>query len=128
MKYLAIDYGKKYIGLATSDDSGIMAFPLSVINNTNSVISDIDKICKDKDIQNIVMGESVDNNGNKNKIAKEIEEFSKILETKLNVKIFFEKEQFTSVHARYDNVTQKGRVDSSAATLILQRFLDRINK
>ena len=50
--------------------------------------------------------------------------FVKKLETKVNVPIIFEREDFSSVEAhRYQ--TKKGNRDDSAAAIILQRFLDK---
>ncbi len=125
MKYLSIDYGKKYIGLAVSDDSGVMAFPMHVLKNNKTVIGVIEKICKEKNIGQIVIGDSVDQWGQPNNIALDAEKFGSILEEKFSLPISYEKEQFTSVHARHGGSEQKGRVDASAAALILQRFLDK---
>ena len=44
MKYLGIDYGKKYIGLALSDDGGVMAFPYKVISNNQETTKEINEI------------------------------------------------------------------------------------
>lgn len=128
MKYLAVDYGKKYIGLAVSDDMGLLAFPLDVYENNKDILNTIKKICQDKEIQNIVIGDSVDQDGIKNSIAKDAQKFADILKNEINLSIHFQKEQFTSVHARNSGSDKKGRIDASAAALILQRFLDRLNK
>lgn len=128
MKYLAVDYGKKYIGLAVSDDSGVMAFPLHVLKNNKTVIPVIQKICKERDIGQIIIGDSVDQKGEKNNIAEDAEKFAKMLEKDTGLKIAYEKEQFTSAHARHGGGETVGRIDAAAAALILQRFLDKINK
>ena len=127
MKYLAIDYGKKYIGLAVSDDSGSMAFPMHVVKNNNTVLNIIQKICKEKEIGTIVIGDSVDQKNIENDIAKDAQKFGNELNVKIGLEIVYEKEQFTSAHARHGGSEQKGRVDASAAALILQRYLDRKN-
>ena len=41
MKYLGIDYGAKKIGIALSDQNGIMAFPHTVIENDEHTIATI---------------------------------------------------------------------------------------
>ncbi len=128
MIYLGIDYGKKYIGLACSDEGGVMAFPMHVLKNNKTVINIIEKICKDKSIDHIILGESVDQQGGQNAIAHDIENFKKVLESTLELPVTYEKEQFTSAHARHGGSEQKGRIDASAAALILQRFLERNNK
>jgi putative Holliday junction resolvase len=128
MIYLGVDYGKKYIGLACSDEGGIMAFPLHVLKNNKTVINIIEKICNDKLINQIIIGDSVDQKGEKNSIAEDAEKFGNLLKDKLSLPVSYEREQFTSAHARHGGSDQKGRVDASAAALILQRFLDRNNK
>jgi putative transcription antitermination factor YqgF len=128
MIYLGIDYGKKYIGLACSDESGVMAFPLHVLKNNKTVINIIEKICSDKSINHIIIGDSVDQKGEKNSIAEDAEKFGKLLKERLNLPLSYEREQFTSAHARHGGSEQKGRIDASAAALILQRFLERTNK
>lgn len=128
MIYLAIDYGSKYIGLACSDESGSMAFPMHTVKNNKTVINIIEKICKDKNINAVVIGDSVDQNGEKNSIARDAEKFGNLIKERLNIDILYEREQFTSAHARHGGSEQKGRIDASAAALILQRYLDRVNK
>lgn len=127
MKYLCIDYGKKKLGIAVSDDGGEMAFPCMVIENNKSLLIEIKQLCKELKIGSIVMGESVDQNGKPNPIAKDARAFAVSLENTLDLPLFFEKEWMTSVHAR---AMQEGKeiVDDSAAALILQRYLDRKNK
>lgn len=128
MKYLGIDYGKKYIGLAVSDDSGVMAFPLHVLKNNKTVIAVIQKICKEREIGQIIIGDSVDQKGEKNNIAEDAEKFAKMIDLETGLKIAYEKEGFTSAHARHGGGETVGRIDAAAAALILQRFLDRVNK
>lgn len=127
MKYLCIDYGKKKVGIATSDDGGEMAFPCMVLENNKVLIVEIKQLCKELKIGAIVMGESVDENGKPNTIAKDARVFAVQLEDTLDLPLYFEKEWMTSVHAR---VMQEGKevVDDSAAALILQRHLDKKNK
>ena len=130
MSYLAIDYGKKYIGLANSDPDGVLAFPISVIPNNSKTLDFILNLVKEKEIISIVMGNSKDQNGVDNEVNKYSKEFGKILEKETNLPIYYENEAFTSNHARnaINNISTSGRIDSSAAALILQRFLDKKNK
>lgn len=74
MKYLGVDYGSKKIGLAKSDEEGVFAFPLVILANDSqyTYIEEIKAICKKENIQDIVIGHSVDLSGKENKIEKEI--------------------------------------------------------
>ena len=132
MSHLGIDYGKKYIGIAVSDQDGQMAFAHKVINNTPKKLNEISEIIKERGIKVIIIGDSFDQNGKPNNISNEIHNFAESLKQILdsNINIYFEKEGFTSAHARntFEDYKTKGRVDASAAALILQRYLDRNNK
>ena len=128
MKYLAIDYGKKKIGIATSDDGGEMAFPCMVIENNKMLLTEVKQLCKELKIGAIVMGESLDQNGKPNAIAKDARKFGATIENAIDVIVKFEKEWYSTVEAR----KQPGKggdheVDDQAAAIVLQRHLDKIN-
>jgi len=138
MKFLGIDYGSKRIGLAISDEGHTFAFPKKVINNDINTIDEIGKILKENKVLEIVVGESVDSNGEPNPIMDDIENFIQELGKKFSLPIHKQKEFFTSVEARgrsgkeINNSRQiakkeNNRVDASAAALILQRYLDKRN-
>ena len=126
MKYLSIDYGTKKVGIATSDDEGRMAYPCMISENNKSLMSDIKEIIRAMNIREIVIGESIDQFGKPNPVMKDIRAFAVKLEDELDLPVHFEKEFMTSLEAR--RFQGKHIVDDSAAALILQRYLDRINK
>ncbi|MEN9852645.1 MAG: hypothetical protein RI996_588 [Candidatus Parcubacteria bacterium] len=126
MKYLSIDYGSKKVGIATSDDDGRMAYPCMIADNDKSLMGDIKEIVRAMKINEIVIGESVDQNGKPNEIMKEIRSFAVRLEDELDLPVHFEKEFMTSIEAR--RMQSQHIVDDSAAALILQRYLDKINR
>ena len=144
MKFLGIDYGTKRIGLATSDEDGVLAFPKFIVANDSMTLDNIGQILKDEDISEVVIGESVDFSGQANPVALRAEAFAEELIKKFNVLVHREKEFLTSVEARKGIVTKEslnannshskmgkegtGRADASAAALILQRYLDKRNK
>lgn len=139
MKYLGVDYGSKNIGLAISDEEGMMAFPYKKIKNNNFLIDTIHNICGEEDIEAIVIGESENNAGSPNEIMKDIKIFAEKLNLEIGLPNYFEKEFMTSLHAnisktksifnaRKIKVEKNSKDDAKAATLILQRFLDRTNQ
>ncbi len=143
MKFLGIDYGTKRIGTALSDERGILAFPEKIILNDSSIFENIGEIIKTKNISEIVVGESVDFSGKLNVLSARIEIFISELKNKFNLPVYKQKEFLTSVEARKIGSNKKslsqsqvhskvkqiksGRIDASAAALILQRYLDKIN-
>lgn len=126
MKYLSIDYGTKKVGIATSDDEGRMAYPCMIAENNKTLLKDIGELVREMKINEIVIGESLDENGKPNPVMKEVRAFAVTLENTLDIPIHFEKEFMTSLEAR--RFQGKHIVDDSAAALILQRYLDRVNK
>ena len=121
MRYLGIDYGTKRVGLAISDEAGKIAFPFSILDNRANLIEQITKICVEKKVAKIVLGESLNYQSKPNLIMAKILDFKKHLAEKLKLEIIFEPEWLTSALA-----TRSGGADDSAAALILQTHLDRL--
>jgi putative Holliday junction resolvase len=139
MRYLAIDYGSKRVGVAISDEGGSFAFPYKVLKNSTELVDEVHNICGIEEISAIVLGESMDLSGEPNKIMGSIEEFKRNLEGELDLPIYFQKEFMTTIEARgregkeVNNARKekneiKDHADASAAALILQRFLDKKNQ
>lgn len=147
MRYLGIDYGSKRVGLATSDDDGVFAFPYKILKNDLALIDTIHNICGEENIQGIVVGESTDLSGEPNKIMGSIEKLVKTLEADLGLPIYLQKEFMTTIEARQQpsssGAQARGKsmnnarkikqapqaaADASAAALILQRYLDKKNQ
>ncbi|MCR4283882.1 MAG: Holliday junction resolvase RuvX [Parcubacteria group bacterium] len=144
MRLLGIDYGRKNIGLAFSDESASFAFPDSVIINKG-----IDKsaevvlgICKKNNVSKIIIGRSIDVKGKPNPIMEDILKFKKVIEEKSGIKVEFEDEFFTTREARIllskdDNLGRratrariekknvKKTIDAQAAAIILKSYIER---
>lgn len=143
MRFLGIDYGAKRIGLAISDENGRLAFPKEIIPNDNNTLNKIGEILENEKVFEIIVGESVDFKGKLNALSARIDVFILDLKEKFNFPVHKQKEFLTSVEARKSNNNKKslslsqthsrvkqiksGRIDASAAALILQRYLDKIN-
>ncbi len=126
-RFLGIDFGTKRIGLAISDEGGSLAFPKEVVLNNKNTFERLAEVIKQENILEIVVGESLDFDGEPNKVTKEIEKFISGLKETFGLPIHKQKEFLTSVEARRyknDNKIEPNRVDASAAALILQRYLD----
>ncbi len=125
MRYLGIDYGAKKIGLAVSDEGGSLAFPFLIFTNSSkeNSVEKIFKIIEEKNIEKIVIGESLNLKGEENKILKEAKSFSEKLKEKTNLEVYFEKEWLSTIEAR--RFQDRHDADDSAAAIILQRFLDK---
>lgn len=130
MKYLGIDYGTKRIGLAQSDESGTIAFPLSTIEAGKRAAEEVAAIAKDNRIETIVIGESRDFSGGPNAVMQEIEQFKQALAETSGLPVAYEPEFMTTAQAGRMGQDKRGeggveKNDASAAALILQGYLDR---
>jgi len=128
MKHLGIDYGSKRVGLALSDDAGVMGFPHAVVPNDPLLLKSVVELMKRENVGAVVMGESLNFQGEDNPIAKEAREFARSLEEETGTTVFYEPEMLTTQEARrdFEGIRTHGIVDSSAAALILTSFLDRV--
>jgi len=144
MKFLGIDYGTKRIGIATSDEEGRLAFPKEIVLNDSDSFEKLGEIIEEENIKELVIGESVDFSGKLNVLSARIEIFIEELKNKFKLPVHKQKEFLTSVEARRHQAfggqarkaesgnqhsrlkqIKSGRIDASAAALILQRYLDR---
>jgi methionine--tRNA ligase beta chain len=126
MRFIGIDYGAKRVGVAFSDEAGKMAFPDSVLETDQNLISVLKDKIIEKKVQGIVVGESCDLDGRENEVMAEIKTFANRLKKETNLSLHFEPEHFTSTEA--GRVLGKNKMhDASAAALILQNFLERNN-
>ena len=126
MRIMAIDYGEKRVGIASTDDSGHFALPRAVFPNDDSLLKNILSLKLKEGIDKIVIGESRNLDGTPNPIMEEIEKFKKELEAG-GAEVILHPEVFTTQEAmRLQGET--GMTDASAAALILKSFLDMYNK
>lgn len=126
MKYLGIDYGKKKIGVAMSDDFGRVAFPKEILQNEGiKTIDKIGEIIEREKIKNVVVGHSTDFKGEDNPIMKEVTKFGEILKEKTGVEIHLELEYMSSQEA--SRIISNKNDDARAAAIVLQAYLDKKN-
>ena len=125
MRYIGVDYGSKRVGVAVSDSEGLLAFPREIVPQKES-LQYILTLCQEMPCGGIVIGKSLDSNGNQNRIMDAIHDFETVLMKHTKTPIYFEREDFSSFEAHRFQL-EKGNRDDSAAAIILQRFLDKKN-
>ncbi len=135
MRFLGLDLGSKTLGMATSDLTGTIATSYKTIRhqeNYNQLIEEIVKVVDQENIEAIVLGfpKNMDNTiGPKGELSIKLQEK---LKSKLNIPIYLQDERLTTRQAENilidNNTSRKKRkkvIDSMAATIILQSFLDK---
>lgn len=132
MRYLGLDYGQKRIGLAISDLSNTIATTYDVLANNRSFMDNLLKVVENEKITHIVIGLPLHMNGDKGEKALQAEALGEEIKKSIDVEILYEDERLTTVSAeriliegdvRRDK--RKKKIDSLAATFILQKNLDR---
>ena len=133
MRALGIDLGEARIGLAISDELGMLAHPLETIRvdaNADPVDRIAEIAARDK-IGVIVLGLPRNMNGTYGPAAEKSRAFAEALKAKIPCEIKLWDERLTSVAAQ-KSLHQSGRntkqsravIDQVAAQLILQGYLD----
>lgn len=132
---MALDLGKKRIGLAISDPLGITAQGLPNLNRTNkrSDLAALGALVREREVGLILMGNPINMRGAEGRQSGWVREFAADLEawTRLPVKLW--DERLTSVEAgrvlRSSGISIEKRaaaVDRLSAVILLQSYLDSL--
>jgi putative Holliday junction resolvase len=129
---LGLDLGDARIGVAISDDDRRLAVPLGAIHaGTPADLKAIAAMVKEHEVTVVVLGLPVSLSGERGPAAVKAEAFADALRSVQSVPVELQDERFSTVEAerllRTAGVTGQERrkvVDGSAATIILQAWLD----
>ena len=124
MKYLGIDYGAKRVGLAVSDDAGKIAFPRATVPNDEKLLQFVYRMCEEERIGAVVIGDTRSHSGAENPVTAQADKFIEAFATLTAIPIERAPEMWSSIEASRYSPEGKGHDDSSAAAIILQRFLE----
>lgn len=132
-KILSIDVGERRVGLATSDELGMLASPFGYLDREGAIEKIADTIVGEN-IGQIVIGLPYLASGDLGSQAEDVQKFAAELARATNIGMDFENEILTSVEAvnrlkrMKRKIKDKGEVDAMAATIILEGYLGRIKK
>jgi putative Holliday junction resolvase len=133
MRVLGLDIGEKRIGVAVSDPSGTVASPLTVLDAASALANgaDLVRIAEDYDVGAVVVGLPLSMDGTEGPQTQTVRNAAQRLAGFLRVPFEFADERLSSVEAsramEAAGVTSRqarGRVDSVAASVFLQSYLD----
>ena len=133
MRFLGIDYGTRRIGLAAGDELGIATpMPALVDADADARRRALAAVMKTRRIDEIVLGHPLNMDGSAGFKAKEIEAFAEELRAEFGLPVHLVDERLTS-HIAESGMNQKqlreirakGIIDSRAAAVILQDYLDQ---
>lgn len=138
MRILGLDYGSKTVGVAVSDPLGITAQGVETIerkeeNKLRRTLARIEELCREYNVEKIVLGLPKNMNDTLGDRAQVSEEFREKLERRTALPVVMWDERLTTVMA--ERVLQENKVrredrkkyiDKIAAVIILQSYLDML--
>lgn len=130
---LGLDVGKKRIGVAGCDGTGLIATGLTTINCTSWTedVRQLKNIIEEREVDILVIGLPYNLDGTIGFQAKQVQKFANKISRSLQIPIEYVDERLTSVEAESQLKAQKkfssrnkGAIDRRAAAIILQQWLD----
>jgi putative Holliday junction resolvase len=136
MAILAIDYGRKRLGLALSDASGVAVHPFAVWNRRNrrTDLARLREFCRAHGVGRIVVGWPLHLDGRAGVMAKEAARFAERLRKNLGLCVEMVDERLSSCEAtQIERARRPGRFsprrsgqrDDLAAAVILRDYFRR---
>lgn len=124
MRLMGIDYGSKRVGVALSDDKGLMAFPKAVFRNDSELLKNVVALIEKENVGKVIVGHSKDREGGDNPIHEKATDFITDLTLEMPIPIELEPEQYTTKEAtRFQG--KNDMTDASAAAIILNSYITR---
>jgi putative holliday junction resolvase len=130
---LGLDVGKKRIGVAGCDRTGLIASGLTTIER-RSFLQDVEefrRIVEDREVQVLVVGLPYTMDGSLGFQAKQVQKFASRLSAALQLPVEYVDERLTSFEAEQALLAEnrspsrnKALIDRKAAAIILQQWLD----
>lgn len=133
MRCLGIDYGTKRVGLAQGDEIGV-ATPLPALTDADEAVrwKKLGDQIRQRRVTDLVLGYPYNMDGTIGFKAKEVDAFAARLRAEFGLPVHLVDETLTSAEAESSiakknrrAVRDSGLIDSRAACLILQDFLDQ---
>ena len=136
MKYLGLDLGTKSLGIAISDITGSIASSYKTIHfneeDYEGAINELIPIIETEKPNKIVLGFPKNMNGTIGPRAETTLSFKKMLETKTGFEVVLQDERLSTkeaslymIEADLSRKKRKKKIDSLAASIILQTYLDK---
>ncbi|MBV8098384.1 MAG: Holliday junction resolvase RuvX [Verrucomicrobia bacterium] len=134
MRCLGIDFGSSRIGIAVSDDLGMLAHPLETIPNDSEFLSRLQQIALEKGVSRIVVGIPRNMDGSYGPAAEKAKLFLAQLKSEFaGVQLIAWDERLTTVEAQRllhaagrDIKKSRPVIDQVAAQVLLQSYLDSV--
>lgn len=132
-RILAVDYGRKRIGLALSDELCLTARPLATLVRVNrrKDMNRLREICREHQVKQVIVGQPLHMTGESSPLAEEAARFAARLGKEAGLPVELVDERLTSWEAK-SIVSEIGRgsrrgaapIDDVAAAVFLREYLE----
>jgi putative Holliday junction resolvase len=134
-RLLGLDVGEKRVGVAVCDESWTLARPLLTLKRASKQedFAKFAALCREHAIAKVIVGLPKTLRGEEGPQAQRVRRYAIELQAALDLPIDFWDERFSSVDAqeRLSSASRKARakgdIDSAAAAIILQEYLDALH-
>lgn len=132
-RILGLDYGKRRIGVALSDELHLTAQPFATWEGLtwSAAADETRELILRQEVKKIVLGLPLHMKGDKGPMADEVERFARYLRNRLDIPVELWDERLSSVQSRkalhimgVKSGKDKKRIDRIAAVFLLQSYLD----
>jgi putative pre-16S rRNA nuclease len=133
VRTLGVDLGERRIGLALSDEDGIVASPLATVERTGdrAAVREIARVVREREVDEVVLGLPLRLDGTEGPAAAAAQAFAERLRAEIDRPVHLWDERMTTVLAERAMIEggarrgeRKEKIDRVAAALLLQSFLD----
>lgn len=132
MRILAVDYGRRRVGLAVSDELGLAARGLPTVraHSRSSAVSSVARVASDVGAATLLVGLPLNMDGSRGPMAEAAESFAVALRRTTGLPVHLWDERLTTVAARramretgLRDRNKEGTLDRMAAVLLLNNYL-----
>lgn len=130
-RLLGLDIGERRIGVAISDEMGMIASPLMTVQTSGNVVEEMRNLIAKYNVARIVVGLPIGLSGREGPQARIVRGVADQLAKSLEIDIVYSDERMSSAVAEQALISQKTRrdkrkqhIDNMAAAVILQGYLD----
>ena len=133
-RWLSLDVGEKRVGVALCDETHTLARPLLTLKRASKKedFAKLAALCHEQQIEKIIVGLPKTLRNEEGPQARRVRRYAAELQAALSLPIDFWDERFSSVDAEERlaassrKVRAKGDIDSAAAAIILQEYLNAL--
>ncbi len=134
MRVAGIDYGRARVGVAVSDELGLLAHPRPYLDagSLKLVLSQLRVLAREEQLERFIVGLPRRLNGREGASARRVRRFAELLGSETGVPVTLVDEWLSTREAQarlheggLDERASRARIDSASAAVILQSWLSQ---